>query len=64
MEPGNDDGSFLKAGFPAAIGVHGSSAFEDPACHRPEDIPERLDPESIRRVAQLLAAAVLTLDRE
>ncbi len=63
-EPENDDGSFLKAGFPAALGVHGSPAYEDPFYHRPEDVPERLDPESLRRVAQLVTAAVLALDRE
>ena len=63
-EPGNDDGSFLKAGYPAAIGVHGSLDYEDPAYHRPEDVPERLDSDSIRRVAQMVTAAVLTLDQE
>jgi hypothetical protein len=63
-EPGNDDGSFLKAGYPAAIGIHGSLDYEDPAYHRPEDVPERIDPETIRRVAQMVTAAVLTLDQE
>jgi hypothetical protein len=63
-EPGNDDGSYLKAGFPAAIGVHGDLDWGDPAYHRPEDVPERLDPGAIRRVAQLIAAAILTLDQQ
>jgi hypothetical protein len=62
-EPGNDDGSFIKAGFPAAIGVHGSHPWDDPSYHRPEDIPERVDTENIRRVAQQMVAGVVTLDR-
>jgi hypothetical protein len=63
-EPGNDDGSFLNAGYPAAVGCHGSQPYDDPTYHRPEDVPERLDTENVRRVAQLIAAAVLTLDQE
>ena len=62
-EPGNDDGSYLKAGFPAAIGCHGRLDWDDPAYHRPEDVPERMSPEGIRRVAQSIAALVLTLDQ-
>jgi hypothetical protein len=63
QEPANDDGVFLKAGFPAAIGVHGGIDWEDPTYHRPEDVPEQLDPGTLRRVAQLITAAVLELAR-
>ena len=60
-EPANDDGVFVKGGFPAAIGVHGGIGWEDPTYHRPEDVPERLDPGTLRRVSQLIAAGVLEL---
>jgi len=63
-EPANDDGVFVKAGFPAAIGVHGGIAWEDPTYHRPEDVPERLHVGTLRRVAQFIAAAVLVLDQQ
>jgi len=64
QEPANDDGSFVKAGFPAAIGVHGALDWENPSYHRPEDVPERLDVGGLRRVVQLIAATVLVLDHE
>ena len=62
-EPGNDDGSFLRAGFHAAIGVHGSHPWDDPTYHRPEDTPERVDTQNIRLVVQQIVAAVVALDQ-
>lgn len=62
-EPGNDDGSFIRAGFPAAIGIHGSHPWDDPIYHRPEDLPERVDTENLRLVAKQVVAAVVMLDR-
>jgi len=64
QEPTNDDGSFVKAGFSAAIGLHGALDWENPSYHRPEDVPERLDAGGLRRVVQLVAAAILVLDHE
>jgi Zn-dependent M28 family amino/carboxypeptidase len=63
-EPANDDGSFVKAGFPASIGVHGALDYENPFYHRPEDVPERLEASTLRRVAQLVAATILVLDEQ
>lgn len=63
-QPANDDGSFVKAGFPAAIGVHGSYPWDDPAYHRPEDIAENVDPHNLCLVVQQIVAAVITLDQE
>ncbi len=60
--PANDDGSYIKAGYPTALGIHGSSPFGDPNYHMPGDIPERVDVENVGMAVQLALATILTLD--
>ena len=62
--PSNDDGSFIKAGYPAALGVHGSSPYGDPNYHEAGDIPERVDIVNARMAAQVTLATILTLDAQ
>jgi hypothetical protein len=61
--PGDDDGSFVKAGYPAAIVNIGSWPYGDPNYHAEGDIPERCDVPMAARAAKATLAAVLTLDR-
>ena len=60
--PSNDDGSYIKAGYPTALGIHGSFPFGDPNYHMPGDIPERVDVRNIAMAVQLALATILTLD--
>ena len=62
--PGDDDGSFVKAGYPAAIILIGSFPYGDPNYHTPEDTPERSDVPNATKQVQAALAAVLTLDQE
>lgn len=61
--PGDDDGSFVKAGYPAAIINIGSFPYADPNYHLEEDTPERCDVANAAMVVRATLAAVLTLDR-
>ncbi len=62
--PGDDDGSFVKAGYAAAV-FNGGSAFSAyPDYHRETDVPEKVDIPNVRMAAQAALAALLTLDRE
>ncbi len=61
---GDDDGSFIKAGFARTIMNLGSWPYADPQYHLPGDIPERVDIENLKLVAQLLLAAILDLDEK
>jgi hypothetical protein len=60
--PGNDDGSFIKAGFPWAILNIGSLPYGDPNYHLEGDTADKADYESAKRVAQLTLALILYLD--
>jgi hypothetical protein len=62
QHPGDDDGSFIKAGYPAAVANLGSFPYVDEQYHLEGDIPERVDIENVRMAAQATLAAVLTLD--
>ncbi len=62
--PGNDDGSFVKAGYKAAIIVIGSWPYADPNYHLETDTPELVDVAAAARTLQAVVGAVLTLDRE
>jgi Zn-dependent M28 family amino/carboxypeptidase len=62
QHPGDDDGSFIKAGYPAAVANLGSFPYVDEQYHLEGDIPERVDIENLRMAAQATLAAVLTLD--
>jgi hypothetical protein len=60
--PGDDDGSFVKAGYPCAVANLGSYPYVDSAYHEAEDTPERVDFVNVRMSTQATLAAVLRLD--
>jgi hypothetical protein len=62
--PSNDDGSFVRAGYPAAILNIGSWPYGDPNYHAEGDTPERCDVANAVRTVQATLAAILTLDEE
>ncbi len=62
--PGDDDGSFVNAGYPAAILNIGSYPYADPNYHAEGDIPERSDVPNAAKAVQATLAAILTVDRE
>jgi len=61
--PGDDDGSFVKAGYGAAIFTGGTSNGEYPAYHRETDVPEIVDFDTVRMITQVTLATLLRLDR-
>jgi hypothetical protein len=60
--PGDDDGSFVNAGFPAAIINIGSWPYGDPNYHAPADTPDRTDVRNAAITVRATLAAVLTID--
>jgi hypothetical protein len=60
--PGDDDGSFVKAGFPAAIMNVGSYPYADPCYHAECDVPENCDFENAALTTKATLAALLTID--
>ena len=58
-QTGDDDGSFIKAGFPAAIMNLGSFPYEDPHYHLEGDTPENVDLENVTCTVQASLAAIL-----
>ncbi len=61
--PGDDDGSFVKAGYEAAVVNIGSWPYADPNYHGEGDIPERCDVPNAAQAVQATLAALLTIDR-
>ncbi|HPZ84168.1 MAG TPA: hypothetical protein PL064_12075, partial [Thermogutta sp.] len=61
--PGDDDGSFVRAGYPAAVVMIGSYPYADPNYHTEDDIPERTDVVNAAMTVQVALATVITLDR-
>jgi len=61
--PGDDDGSFVKAGYPAAVHNGGSAAAGYPDYHRETDTPEKVDFDNVCMAAQAALAAILEIDR-
>ena len=61
--PGDDDGSFVNAGYGHAVANLGSWPYADAAYHLPDDVPERVDFENVCMAAQATLAAILTLDQ-
>jgi len=59
--PGDDDGSFVQAGYEAAVINIGSWPYGDPQYHTEGDIPERCDVPNAALTVQATLAAVLTL---
>lgn len=62
--PGDDDGSFVRAGYTAAIVNIGSWPYGDPNYHAEGDIPERCDVPNAALTVKATLAAVLTLAQE
>jgi len=61
--PGDDDGSFVQAGYPAAIINIGSWPYGDPEYHDEGDTPEHSDVKTAAMVTQATLAAIVTLDQ-
>ncbi len=61
--PGDDDGSFVRAGYGAAVVNIGSWPYGDPNYHIAGDIPERCDFESAAMTVQATLATIVTLDQ-
>jgi hypothetical protein len=62
--PGNDDGSFVLAGYPAAVINIGSWPYGDPEYHAEGDVAERCDVKNAALTVQATLAAIVTLDQE
>lgn len=60
--PGDDDGSFVKAGYPAAAVNIGSYPYADPNYHLETDVPENCDCANAALAVRSTVAAVLALD--
>jgi len=58
-QTGDDDGSFIKAGFASTVLNIGSFPYEDPNYHLEGDIPENVDLENVARTTQASLAALL-----
>lgn len=61
-QPGDDDGSFIKAGFPWSVLNIGSMPYGDPNYHTEADTPEKVDFDNAKVTVQLTLAAILHLD--
>jgi len=62
--PGDDDGSFVNAGYPNAVVNIGSWPYGDANYHTEGDIPELCDVKNAAMAVQATLAAILTLDQE
>jgi len=62
--PGDDDGSFVKAGYPAAIANLGSMPYSDPNYHDLGDTADKVDIPNVLMAAQAILAAALITDRD
>lgn len=60
--PGDDDGSFIKAGFAWTVLNTGSIPYGDPNYHTEGDVTEKVDVENAERTVQLTLAAILYMD--
>jgi hypothetical protein len=60
--PNDDDGSFIKAGMPAAVAMVGSFPYLNPDYHLESDTAEKVDIVNARMATQLALATVLHLD--
>jgi Zn-dependent M28 family amino/carboxypeptidase len=60
--PGDDDGSFINAGFPWSVLNIGSMPYGDPNYHLEGDTPEKVDYENAALTVKLTLAAILHLD--
>ncbi len=63
QRPGDDDGSFVQAGYAAAVFTGGTANGEYPTYHRENDVPEAVDFVTVSRLTQITLAALLRLDQ-
>jgi len=63
QQPGDDDGSFVKAGFGAAIANIGSYPYADSEYHKAGDPPDRVDLPNVLLAAQATLAAMVKVDQ-
>jgi hypothetical protein len=61
--PGDDDGSFVKAGYPRAVVNIGSWPYADPNYHTEGDVPELCDTANATLTMRAITAAALTIDQ-
>lgn len=61
--PGDDDGSFVNAGFPAAIINIGSWPYAEPNYHTEHDTPDQVDFPHLALATRASLAAAVALDR-
>jgi Zn-dependent M28 family amino/carboxypeptidase len=62
--PGDDDGSFVKAGFRHAVSNIGSYPYGDPAYHTEQDVVDNVDLDNLVRATRLCLAAAVHTDRQ
>ncbi len=62
--PGDDDGSFILVGYPAAVINIGSFPYGDPNYHTKGDVPEKCDVENAAMTVQATLATIMTIDRD
>ena len=62
QSPGDDDGSYINAGYPIAVANLGSFPYVDPNYHRETDIPEHVDIPNVCMATQASLAAGLRVD--
>ncbi len=62
--PGDDDGSFVKAGFSAAIANLGSYPYANPDYHAETDTADRVDMENVALATQAILAAIMQVDAQ
>jgi hypothetical protein len=62
--PGDDDGSFVKAGFSAAVANLGSYPYSDPNYHDRGDTADKVDIANVHLAAMAILAAILQTDRD
>lgn len=60
--PGDDDGSFVDAGFGIAVANLGSYPYADAEYHLPGDVPERIDYENVWMAVRAVLASALAID--
>lgn len=58
----DDDGMFIKAGFPCTIMHVGSWPYADAEYHLPGDVPQRVNMENIELSTRFILATILELD--
>ncbi len=62
-QPGDDDGSFVKAGYKNVVASIGSYPFADAEYHLEGDVPERVDYANVAMTVRATLAAVLHVDQ-